>query len=124
MEGIYNSLQMEEITDQFDPGEMEEQKVVSILVFFIEFLFFIPIVSYKDSAYAKTVANQTLTLFVAGIIVSQILGRILGYIPVLGGIVAWLISIALLVLAITKIIDAANGKIRNLPFGIIIPAFK
>ena len=30
----------------------------------------------------------------------------------------------LLVLAITKIIDAANGKIRNLPFGIIIPAFK
>ena len=102
---------------------MEEQKVVSILVFFIEFLFFIPIVSYKDSAYAKTVANQTLTLFVAGI-VSRIIGKILGYIPVLGGIVAWLISIALLVLAITKIIDAANGKIRNLPFGIIIPAFK
>lgn len=123
MEGIYNSLQMEEITDQFDPGEMEEQKVVSILVFFIEFLFFIPIVSYKDSAYAKTVANQTLTLFVAGI-VSRIIGKILGYIPVLGGIAAWLISIALLVLAITKIIDAANGKIRNLPFGIIIPAFK
>ena len=123
MEGIYNSLQMEEITDQFDPGEMEEQKVISILVFFIEFLFFIPIVSYKDSAYAKTVANQTLTLFVAGI-VSRIIGKILGYIPVLGGIVAWLISIALLVLAITKIIDAANGKIRNLPFGIIIPAFK
>lgn len=123
MEGIYNSLQMEEITDQFDPGEMEEQKVVSILVFFIEFLFFIPIVSYKDSAYAKTVANQTLTLFVAGI-VSRIIGKILGYIPVLGGIVAWLISIALLVLAITKIIDAANGKIRNLPFGIIIPVFK
>lgn len=123
MEGIYNSLQMEEITDQFDPGEMEEQKVVSILVFFIEFLFFIPIVSYKDSAYAKTVANQTLTLFVAGI-VSRILGKILGYIPILGGIAAWLISIALLVLAITKIIDAANGKIRNLPFGIIIPAFK
>ena len=123
MEGIYNSLQMEEITDQFDPGEMEEQKVVSILVFFIEFLFFIPIVSYKDSAYAKTVANQTLTLFVAGI-VSRIIGKILGYIPVLGGIIAWLISIALLVLAITKIIDAANGKIRNLPFGIIIPAFK
>ena len=123
MEGIYNSLQMEEITDQFDPVEMEEQKVVSILVFFIEFLFFIPIVSYKDSAYAKTVANQTLTLFVAGI-VSRIIGKILGYIPVLGGIAAWLISIALLVLAITKIIDAANGKIRNLPFGIIIPAFK
>ena len=123
MEGIYNSLPMEEITDQFDPGEMEEQKVVSILVFFIEFLFFIPIVSYKDSAYAKTVANQTLTLFVAGI-VSRIIGKILGYIPVLGGIAAWLISIALLVLAITKIIDAANGKIRNLPFGIIIPAFK
>ena len=123
MEGIYNSLQMEEITDQFDPGEMEEQKVVSILVFFIEFLFFIPIVSYKDSAYAKTVANQTLTLFVAGI-VSRMIGKLLGYIPVLGGIAAWLISIALLVLAITKIIDAANGKIRNLPFGIIIPAFK
>ncbi|MDO5147849.1 MAG: hypothetical protein ACI4KB_01450 [Oscillospiraceae bacterium] len=123
MEGIYNSLQMEEITDQFDPGEMEEQKVISILVFFIEFLFFIPIVSYKDSAYAKTVANQALTLFVAGIALG-IVGSIIGMIPFIGGLIAKLISLLLVVLAITKIIDAANGKIRNLPFGIIIPAFK
>ncbi len=33
MDGIYNSLQMEDITDQYDPAEMEQQKGMAIVAF-------------------------------------------------------------------------------------------
>ena len=126
MENLYNSLQMEEITDQYDPAEMEQQKGLTIVAFLFEFLFFLPIMSNKDSAYAKTVANQALTIAVANLAVS-ILSRILGKIPVLGailGLVFSLVSIALVILCILKIVDAVNGKMRKLPFGFEISAFK
>ena len=48
MDGIYNSLQMEEITDQYDPAEMEQQKGLAIVAFLLPFLFFIPITSNRD----------------------------------------------------------------------------
>ena len=126
MENLYNSLQMEEITDQYDPAEMEQQKGLTIVAFLFEFLFFLPIMSNKDSAYAKTVANQALTIAVANLAVS-ILSRILGKIPVLGailGLVFSLVSIALVILCILKIVDAVNGRMRKLPFGFEISAFK
>ena len=111
MENLYNSLQMEEITDQYDPAEMEQQKGLTIVAFLFEILFFLPILSNKDSAYAKTVANQALTIAAANIVVS-ILSRIIGKIPVL------------FILCIMKIVDAVNGKMRKLPFGFEISAFK
>ena len=52
---------------------------------------------------------------------------ILGGIPVLGkilGFVLGLVSLALLVLQILKIVDAVNGKMRKLPFGFESSAFK
>ena len=126
MENLYNSLQMEEITDQYDPAEMEQQKGLTIVAFLFEILFFLPILSNKDSAYAKTVANQALTIAAANLVVS-ILSRIIGKIPVLGailGLVLSLVSIALVLLCILKIVDAVNGKMRKLPFGFEISAFK
>lgn len=123
MDGIYNTLRMDEITDQFDPGEMESQKALSIIVYIFSFLFFLPIVSNKESDYAKAVANQTLTLFIIEII-EGIVTRILGFIPVLGGLLSLVISLAVFALFVTKIIDAANGKFRKFPFGIEVPAFK
>ncbi len=126
MENLYNSLQMEEITDQYDPAEMEQQKGLAIVAFIFEILFFLPVVSNKESAYAKTVANQSLTIAVANIVLN-ILSRMIGKIPVLGsilGLVLSLCSIALFILCIMKIVDAVNGKMRKLPFGFEISAFK
>ena len=80
MDGIYNSLQMEDITDQYDPAEMEQQKGLAIVAYLLPFLFFIPAVSNKDSLYAKTVANQSLTNCAALILIS-ILRVILANIP-------------------------------------------
>jgi len=59
--------------------------------------------------------------------VVSILSRIIGKIPVLGailGLVLSLVSIALVILCILKIVDAVNGKMRKLPFGFEISAFK
>jgi uncharacterized membrane protein len=117
---------MEEITDQYDPAEMEQQKGLAIVAFIFEILFFLPVVSNKESAYAKTVANQSLTIAVANIVLN-ILSRMIGKIPVLGsilGLVLSLCSIALFILCIMKIVDAVNGKMRKLPFGFEISAFK
>ena len=126
MDGIYNSLQMEEITDQYDPAEMEQQKGLAIVAFLLPFLFFIPITSNKDSLYAKAVGNQSLTICAADIVI-WVLRMILGGIPVLGkilGFVLGLVSLALFVLQILKIVDAVNGKMRKMPFGFEISAFK
>ena len=81
MENLYNSLQMEDITDQYDPAEMEQQKGLAIVAYLFEILFFLPIMSNKDSAYAKTVANQSLTIAAASLAV-YVIRIIIGKIPV------------------------------------------
>jgi uncharacterized membrane protein len=45
-------------------------------------------------------------------------------IPVVGKIVGTLISLVLFVLIILKIVDAAGGKLRSLPFGQSLNIFK
>lgn len=120
MDALYTSLQMNEITEQFEPQEMEEQKVLVILTAIISILFFLPAVSYKDSAYAKTISNQFLTIFLTNLVNVFLVGNI----PFIGGIASFVVSAALLVIIVTKIIDAATGKVRTLPFGLVIDAFK
>ena len=126
MDGIYNSLQMEEITDQYNPAEMEQQKGLAIVAYLLPFLFFIPAVSNNDALYAKTVANQSLTNCAALILIS-ILRAILANIPFIGGIFSFVLGILVFViwvLIILKIVDAVNGKMRKMPFGFEISAFK
>jgi uncharacterized membrane protein len=123
MDGIYNTLQMEEITDQYDPADMEQQKGMAIVSFLLCFLFFLPYISSKESVYAKAVANQCLTMFV-GWIAIIIVTKIIGFIPLLGGLIGAVIWLAFSALIILKVIDAANNKLRKLPFGVNIEAFK
>ena len=121
MDTIYTTLQMNDITDQYDPAEIEEQKALSIIcIILFVVLFFLPATSYKTSAYAKNLSNQLLTIFLAFFVNSFIIGRI----PFLGGFISSIISIVLLALVVLKVIDAAKGKLRELPFGFSIPAFK
>jgi len=123
MENIYNTLKIEEITDQYDPADIEQQKGIAIVSFFLSFLFFLPIVSNKDSKFAKTVANQSLTILVAEIVLT-VVNKILMHIPLIGWLIGSVISLACVAFVIIKIVDVANGKIRTLPYGFVIPAFK
>ena len=96
-----------DITDQFDKDDIEKNKVMGLLAYI---LFFIPLLAAKDSPFARYHANQGLVLFLAAILSSVIL-----IIPILGWIIAPILSIVITVLAVIGIINALNGKAKELP---------
>jgi uncharacterized membrane protein len=105
---------------RFDSDDIEQNKVMAILAYII---FLIPLLVSKDSPYARYHTNQGLVLFitafVAGIVLN-IFDYILGFIIIIGWIVAVflhiLYPILILALVIIGIINAANGKAKPLPF--------
>ena len=102
-----------DITEQFDKDDIEKNKVMGLLAYI---LFFIPLLAAKDSPFARYHANQGLVLFLCGLISS-----VLWIIPILGWIIAPILSIVITVLAVIGIINALNGKAKELP---IIGKFK
>ena len=102
-----------DITERFDKDDIEKNKVMGLLAYI---LFFIPLLAAKDSPFARYHANQGLVLFLAAILSSVIL-----IIPILGWIIAPILSIVITVLAVIGIINALNGKAKELP---IIGKFK
>ena len=102
-----------DITEQFDKDDIEKNKVMGLLAYI---LFFIPLLAAKDSPFARYHANQGLVLFICGLISSLV-----WIIPILGWIIAPILSIVITVLAVIGIINALNGKAKELP---IIGKFK
>lgn len=102
-------------TAEFDPQDIEKNKVFALLSY-LGLLFLVPLLAAKDSKFARFHANQGLVLFLAEIVLS-----VVNVIPVLGCIVSGIGSIAVLVLAILGIINAAQGKAKELP---VIGKFK
>ena len=100
-------------TDQFDPDDIEKNKAMGLLAYI---LFFIPLLAAKDSPFAKYHTNQGLVLFICGLISS-----VVWIIPILGWIVAPILSLVITVFAVIGIINALNGKAKELP---IIGKFK
>lgn len=89
-------------TAEYDPADIEANKVMGILAY-IWILFLVPLLAAPNSKFARFHANQGLILFIASIIC--------GIIPVVG----WILSIVLLVFAVLGIINAAQGKAKELP---------
>jgi uncharacterized membrane protein len=96
-----------------DPKDAENNKAMAIIGYILPILFFIPLVTdAKNSPFAKFHANQQLNLFLAGIAVN-IVGTI---IPFIGWfIILPLGALALLVIAIIGIMNAAKGEMKELP---------
>ena len=113
-------------TAEFDKADIEQNKGMSILAYFGP-LVLIPIFAAKNSKFARYHSNQGLVLLLAAIaygIVYGILSTIiyaiswrLGFIVSIIG----LVSILFTVLAIIGIINAVNGRAKELP---IIGKFK
>ncbi len=102
-------------TAEFDSQDIEQNKVMALLSY-LGLLFLVPLLAAKDSKFARFHANQGLVLFLAEIVLG-----VVNVIPVLGCIVSGIGSIAVLVLAILGIINAAQGKAKELP---VIGKFK
>ena len=100
-------------TAEYDAQDIEKNKAMALLAYII---FLIPLLAAKDSKFARFHTNQGLVLFLCGIIAS-----VVAVIPVIGWIVAPIAGLVITVLAIIGIINALNGKAKELP---VIGKFK
>ncbi len=100
-------------TSEYDAQDIEKNKVMAVLAYI---LFFIPLLAAKDSKFARFHTNQGLVLFLGGIIAS-----VAAVIPVIGWIVAPIAGLVITVLAVIGIINALNGRAKELP---VIGKFK
>ncbi len=105
-------------TAEFDNQDIQNNKIMAILSYF-GILVLVPILAAKESKFARFHANQGLILCICSIAVWLVISIITS---VLTWRLYWLISIislvawvGILILAIIGIINAANGKAKELP---------
>lgn len=114
-------------TAEFSKADIEQNKVMAILSYF-GFLVIIPILAAKESKFARYHANQGLILFIAMIgwsiadyiltaILRALLWRSMGLWEIysLCSTVLNLVYIVFTVLAVIGIVNALNGKAKELP---------
>lgn len=109
-------------TSEYDPADIEANKIFALFAY-ISWLVLIPIFVSKDSKFARFHANQGLVLAIAEIVVWVVLG-FLGGLPLIGWVfklVDGLFSLVCLGYAIIGIVNAVNGRAKELP---IVGKFK
>ncbi len=94
-------------TAEYDAQDIEKNKVMAVLAYI---LFFIPLLAAKDSKFARFHTNQGLVLFLGGIISS-----VVAVIPIIGWIIAPIAGLVITVLAVIGILNALNGRAKELP---------
>lgn len=124
MEQIKNPV---DVTDQYDPGDIEANKLWAIIAC-IPPLFFVPLITCKDSGYGKFYANQGLLLTIVSLATGLVSG-ILNIIPLIGGLLSSLVSLvlglAMIGMFILMMISIGQNKVRYLPLiGQMIEVFK
>lgn len=117
-----NILDMPDTTSYYSERDIKGNTLMAVLSY-IGILVLIPIFAAKDSPYARFHATQGLNLLVVEVlwsVVNGIIGGIfaltgIGFFSVLWSIIAWLVGIVLLLAAIVGILNAAQGRARELP---------
>ncbi len=104
-------------TIQKEATDVSEHKLFAILGYILPFLFFIPMLNEasKNNAYVRTHADQQLTLLVlslAWFVVSKFLFVMMYALMYTFGAI---FNIAMLVLVVIGIINAAKGETKKLP---------
>ncbi len=114
-------------TADFDKADIEQNKVMGILAY-LSWLVLIPIFAAPKSKFARFHANQGLVLAITEIawwivtgIVSTILYNISWTLGSLFGTLLGLVNLVFLVMLVLGIVNAANGRAKELP---VIGKFK
>lgn len=127
----------EDKTYEFDRMDISDNKVFALLSY-IGILVLVPLIAAPKSRFARFHANQGLVLLIGEVAYSTVRGVLLGalkllrHVTLFGGalfspvywavnIITGVLSLAFLVFAIIGIINAAQGKAKELP---IISKFK
>ena len=100
-------------TADFDPADIEANKVLSLLSY-LGILWLIPLLAAPNSRFAKFHTNQGLILWIAKLIVG-VVTPVLALIPILGWIALLVIGIITLALMIVGIVNAVQGRAKQLP---------
>ena len=108
-------------THEFDPQDIEKNKVMAILAYF-GILVIIPILAAKESKFARFHSNQGLILLIAAILYSVAYSILNSIILSISWHLIWIMSIiglvcglAFLAWFVIGIINAAKGRAKELP---------
>ncbi len=89
--------------------DVEENKLIAAISY-VSVLCLVGLLGKKDSPYVQYHAKQGFVLFIAAIAL-----MVIGIFPILGWIISFFGSIAVLILSIMGIINALGGKKTDLP---------
>ena len=109
-------MQSEDLTKNYDIQDINANKPMGILSH-IGILVLVPIFTARESRFAMFHAEQGITLCIGAHIIA-FLSIIFGLIPVVGWVFSLLfglVGLALLVLMIIGIVNAANGQAKQIP---------
>ncbi len=116
VQGINNTA---DTTAAFDDGDIQQNKLMAVLSYF-SILVLIPLFAAKESPFARYHTNQGLVLFIVEVIVGVIYNVLRWILPYgfLWRLVGWaysLCSLGFLVLLVIGIMNAANGRAKEIP---------
>lgn len=117
---IQNINNTKDYTSEFDVDDIQANKGICILAY-IYLLFLIPLLGAPKSKFARFHSNQGLLLFILNLIYNiplTIIITIVDNIPFIGWIsfIFNILRIIPAILMVLGIINAANGKAKELPF--------
>jgi uncharacterized membrane protein len=93
-----------------DKADAKKNKGIAMVAYIV---FFVPLISAKDSKFAMYHANQGLILLIAAVAANVVLSLI----PILGWFIMGLIlPLVILGFAIIGIINASKGEMKPLPY--------
>ena len=108
-------MNTQDYTSEFDPIDVRENKGISVLSYF-GLLFLIPYLARQNSRFARFHVNQGMVLFIASLAVN-VISSIISRIPLIRILspVFTVVDIGIFVLMIIGIVNAAQGKAKDLP---------
>ena len=113
---LNNLNETPDYTASFDPADVQSNKVMGVLAY-LSWLVLIPLFAARNSPFARFHCNQGIVLALAEVVAGVILGigrrlPLIGWVFRLVGILA---SVAWIVLAVIGILNALNGRAKELP---------
>ena len=118
MSNIFNTP---DTTSTYTASDIQQNKVMAVLSY-LGILVLIPLFAAKDSPFARFHALQGINLFILEIafgivsfIITLIFAFISGILSTIWGLISWLVSLAFFVLVVIGLVNAAQGKAKELP---------
>lgn len=104
-------------TAEYDQSDIQPNRGIAWLAY-CSLLFLVPLLARKDSKFCRFHVNQGIVLFIAEVactILNNVFDRIGGVIGFILNLPVLAVSIIGLVLAIKGIVNAAKGRVKELP---------